>query len=275
MPDIGDEVVVAFVHGDIDSAVILGSLWNATRKPPETLINPLNPKRVIQTGSGHRIEFDDTPGLEKLVVKHARVGTVSFEATPSGSTVSLKDAQGNSVTLTGSTAPGASDVTVESSGTIKLSAAKGITLAGDSVTLQSKTGGVSVEATGQPIALKGSRREREQVLTARTTDPETSAMGTDDETLGRGVAFPVGVDARGRLADAVGAEKVRQSILLILGTEPGDAPDAARLRLPAPQPGLRPEQPGDRPARAVPRPRRARPLGAAGGGRVGRGREHR
>src|SRR3954454_9375544 len=47
-------------------------------------------------------------------------------------------------------------------------------------------------------------------------------MGTDDETMGRGVAFPVSVDARGGLADAAGGEKVRQSILLVLGTEPGE-----------------------------------------------------
>ena len=44
----------------------------------------------------------------------------------------------------------------------------------------------------------------------------------DDERLGRGVSFPVTVDPFGRVASSSGAEKIRQSVLLILGTEPGE-----------------------------------------------------
>ena len=47
-------------------------------------------------------------------------------------------------------------------------------------------------------------------------------MAADDEVLGRGVSFPLSVDTQGRIAIAGGPEKVRQSVLLILGTEPGD-----------------------------------------------------
>ena len=42
------------------------------------------------------------------------------------------------------------------------------------------------------------------------------------EILGSGLAFPLGVDARGALALASGDEDVEQAIELILGTAPGE-----------------------------------------------------
>lgn len=44
----------------------------------------------------------------------------------------------------------------------------------------------------------------------------------DAEVFGRGVAFPFGVGADGRIAYSGGAENIRQSIRLILLTEPGE-----------------------------------------------------
>jgi hypothetical protein len=32
----GDEVLVAFTHGDVRSPVIVGNLWNSTDRPPTT-----------------------------------------------------------------------------------------------------------------------------------------------------------------------------------------------------------------------------------------------
>jgi phage baseplate assembly protein W len=42
--------------------------------------------------------------------------------------------------------------------------------------------------------------------------------------LGTGLAFPLGVDARGSLALADGEEDVQQAIGIILGTAPGERP---------------------------------------------------
>lgn len=43
-----------------------------------------------------------------------------------------------------------------------------------------------------------------------------------EQFLGRGLAFPLQVDAAGRLASAQGEQRIEQSIQLILATRPGE-----------------------------------------------------
>jgi uncharacterized protein involved in type VI secretion and phage assembly len=62
MPEVGDEVLVAFEQGELRLPYVLGGLWNGEDKPPRD-----DPKlRTIQTVSGHVLEFDDTEGSEKI-----------------------------------------------------------------------------------------------------------------------------------------------------------------------------------------------------------------
>ncbi|NLS75685.1 MAG: phage tail protein [Chloroflexi bacterium] len=64
MPEVDDEVLVAFEHGEIRMPYILGYLWNGVDRPPRD--DPQ--KRAIQTVSGHVLEFDDTTGSEKITL---------------------------------------------------------------------------------------------------------------------------------------------------------------------------------------------------------------
>jgi uncharacterized protein involved in type VI secretion and phage assembly len=63
VPQIGDEVLVAFADNDTSSAYILGGLWSSLNSPPISLPDDTLTKRVIKTGLtealGHKIEFDD------------------------------------------------------------------------------------------------------------------------------------------------------------------------------------------------------------------------
>lgn len=63
VPQIDDEVLVAFNQNDDRDAYILGGLWNTRDRPPLTLPTDFIIKRVIKTGItsglGHEIEFDD------------------------------------------------------------------------------------------------------------------------------------------------------------------------------------------------------------------------
>jgi uncharacterized protein involved in type VI secretion and phage assembly len=60
IPQNGDEVLVAFNHGDVTEPFVIGSLWNGRDQTPRSApMDPVN-KRVIRTPAGHEIELDDT-----------------------------------------------------------------------------------------------------------------------------------------------------------------------------------------------------------------------
>jgi uncharacterized protein involved in type VI secretion and phage assembly len=66
IPEVDDEVLVAFVHGDINHAIVLGSLFNGVDTPPYANEDGDNNLRVFQSRSGHRLTFDDTDGAERI-----------------------------------------------------------------------------------------------------------------------------------------------------------------------------------------------------------------
>lgn len=66
IPEKDDEVLVGFVHGDINNAVVLGSLYNGVDTPPYANEDGENNLRVFQSRSGHRLTFDDKSGDERI-----------------------------------------------------------------------------------------------------------------------------------------------------------------------------------------------------------------
>jgi len=67
LPEIEDEVLVAFENGMIDCPYILGGLWNGVDKPPESNQQGVN-RRLIKSRSGHTIVLDDTEGSEHIQI---------------------------------------------------------------------------------------------------------------------------------------------------------------------------------------------------------------
>ena len=69
LPEVGDEVLVAFVHGDVRFPYVLGALWNGKAKPPETNDDGKNHRRTITSRSGQSVVFDDEPGKEAIALR--------------------------------------------------------------------------------------------------------------------------------------------------------------------------------------------------------------
>ncbi len=88
MPEVGDEVSVAFEDGDPERPIILGSLWNGVHTAPrEELYGediPANDVKRILTKSGNRMQLIDTAGRETVVM--ATPHSTSLKMTESYST---------------------------------------------------------------------------------------------------------------------------------------------------------------------------------------------
>lgn len=85
LPEVGDEVLVAFEQGDINRPYVIGAIWNGAANPPETNSDGNNNIRKIRSRSGHEIVFndDDTSMQEKIEIR-----------TNAGHTIILDDSAG-------------------------------------------------------------------------------------------------------------------------------------------------------------------------------------
>jgi uncharacterized protein involved in type VI secretion and phage assembly len=128
LPEVDDEVLVAFEHGDIAMPYVLGALWNGVDVPPETNSDGENNVRVIRSRSGHVIRLNDKDGEEMIEI---------IDKTEKNSiTISAKD---NKITITsdkdiefsaknGKISLDAKDVEIKSSAGTKLEASANLDL---------------------------------------------------------------------------------------------------------------------------------------------------
>jgi uncharacterized protein involved in type VI secretion and phage assembly len=81
IPEVDDEVLVAFLLGDINNAIVVGSLFNGQDKPPYANEDGDNNIRMFKSRSGHTVTFDDTKGSEKIeMVTSGEAVKVTYDA---------------------------------------------------------------------------------------------------------------------------------------------------------------------------------------------------
>jgi len=118
LPEVGDEVLVGFIGGDIEFPIILGALWNGKDTPPEKNGNGKNDIKKIRTRSGHEIIFDDKESGAKLEIKSKSGHQISLDDAPGGEKLTIQDKTGNSIELDAVT----NKITLKSSMQISLEA---------------------------------------------------------------------------------------------------------------------------------------------------------
>jgi uncharacterized protein involved in type VI secretion and phage assembly len=97
IPNVGDEVLVAFEHGDIEHPYIIGALWNGVDKPPEKNSDGKNNIRKIKSRSGHEIIFDDNSEEKKEKIEiHTNAGhKILLDDSAGSEKIEIVDKTGN------------------------------------------------------------------------------------------------------------------------------------------------------------------------------------
>jgi uncharacterized protein involved in type VI secretion and phage assembly len=143
LPEVDQEVLVAFEQGDVRFPYVIGALWNANALPPLTNEDGENNKRTITSRAGAILRFDDTDGKEKIeivdasekvsIVIDSEKSTITIEAEKDVS-ITAKDGpltlKGKGVTIDSSDA-----VTVKSAMAMTLEASGEATLKGSTVSI--------------------------------------------------------------------------------------------------------------------------------------------
>ncbi len=175
LPEVGDEVVLAFNLGDRDHPIVIGSLWNMVDAfPPETTTEENIIKR-IRTKGGHELVFSEESGKEKLTLHTP--ANLTLEMDDENEVVNLKDGGGANL-LTIDSKNGA--ITIKAEKKIVLDVGgKGITIDGQGKKIALTMDNINLEATaalkgkGQTVELKGTTTKVEG---SGTVDVKSSGM---------------------------------------------------------------------------------------------------
>lgn len=163
IPEVNDEVLVAFEHGDFRRGYVLGGVYNSVDKPPipngQAVKSGKTPQKVFRSSTGHILTFDDSddkPGVELVTATKNitlklddKSGALSMEAKKSNAVITVT-ADGD-ITIKSSkggvTIEAMKDITLKATGNIKLDATQNVEVKGINVNVKA-TAKASVEGTG-------------------------------------------------------------------------------------------------------------------------------
>ncbi|MFM7599952.1 MAG: VgrG-related protein [Pseudanabaena sp.] len=206
LPEINDEVLVAFEHGDIHRPYVIGGVWNGTDAPPEAVTDSVADGKVrlrtFKTRLGHKLQFvEEDKGDTKKGIYTNTVGGHNLRINDSDKFVELETTGGHkfraddnsgviSLTSTG-------DITVKTgtSGTTKdltINAANMTLTATTNITLKVGSNKIVISTTG--IVVEGTQVQIKGTATAKMEAPAINVEATASNTIKGGI---VNVDATG------------------------------------------------------------------------------
>lgn len=143
LPDIGDEVAVAFQHHDIHHPIVLGSLWNGQDGPPEANEDKKNNVKKIRSRRGHEITLNDSESQGKIELETNAGQKIILDDSTGGERIEISDKSGQDrITFDAN----AGEITIKGGAKVGVEATM-LDLRG--------TGNVNIEAAGM-LTLKGS-----------------------------------------------------------------------------------------------------------------------
>jgi uncharacterized protein involved in type VI secretion and phage assembly len=130
IPDVNDEVLIAFEAGHPRRPYVVGALWNGQDKPPEDMDGSGNNYlKTILSRQGIRITLDDTEGAVKLRLETPN--SQSIVLSDADNSITVENNSGNSIIL------GTSGIMITAASQIKIQASSSVEIEASSVTVKS------------------------------------------------------------------------------------------------------------------------------------------
>lgn len=123
LPEIGDEVVVAFRMGDRNCPIVIGSLWSGKNLQPEGAVEEKNMIKRFVTKGNNEILINDTADKQKIEIKTAKGKSIIIDEENDNMIIHDKDKK-NSLTI--DSKGGEITIKAEKKVTIDAGGAKGI-----------------------------------------------------------------------------------------------------------------------------------------------------
>jgi uncharacterized protein involved in type VI secretion and phage assembly len=142
LPEIDDEVLVGFEHGNTDHPIVLGCLYNKENAPMQEAVSPDNDVKMFMTRSGNKIVLNDKSGAEQIVISQK-----------DGKNQIVLDLSGPSIAITTDgdvSVKGKQNVTIEADQGITLKATSDVKIEGANVTIKANAN-LTVEGTNADI----------------------------------------------------------------------------------------------------------------------------
>ena len=162
LPEVNDEVLIAFEHGDVHRPHIVGALWNGTDKPPKKNSEAVGSdgkvnQRIIKTRAGHIVLLDDTDGKELVSITTKAGHTVVLD--DGNKNITIKDSTGNNKMVIDSNKNSMTinvngDFTVDAKGKVTIKSTQDMSLQSTTKATVKGTTGLSLDGTTQ-AELKG------------------------------------------------------------------------------------------------------------------------
>lgn len=172
LPEVDDEVLVAFENGDIHKPYVVGSLWNGKQKPPQknTGKNDIREVRsrsehhltfddadkgsiTIESSAGHEIIIDDSGDTETIIVQDKdKKNSITVDA--KSDTISVEANKDLELSAKNITIDGDQKVKIKGGTAVDIASKNTATLSGKSQVDVSSSGLMNIDATG-PLTVKG------------------------------------------------------------------------------------------------------------------------
>jgi phage protein D/phage baseplate assembly protein gpV len=208
LPEVDDEVVVGFDHGDIHRPFILGALWNGVDATPlkadaavggDGKVN----KRVLKSRSGHTITLDDTDGDEEItIVDKTGSNKIVFHSPDNSLQIKVQG-----------------DLTIESEGKITMKGTNGIDVSSPNKLTLSGDAGAEMKTSSQLKLSGDAGAEMTTSAQLKLSGDAGAEMSTSAQLKLSGQAgAEVSSTAQLKLSGTAGAELSTPAQLAVKGT---------------------------------------------------------